>query len=54
MTTLLPLAPFAVLLLVPPDLSAMPPDVAMLGESVKGGGGAAGIRCGGPWRRRAR
>ena len=44
MTTLLPLAPFAVLLLFPPDLSALPPDVGTLGESVRGGGGGAGIR----------
>ena len=39
--SLFPLAPLAVLLLVPADLAALPPDVVTLGDSVKGGGGGA-------------
>ena len=44
MRSLGPLASLAVLLLVPADLKAMPPDEVALGEAPKGGGGASGIR----------
>jgi len=41
---LAPLAPLAMLLAMPTDLSARPPDVATFGESVKSGTGVSGIR----------
>ncbi|HET8646461.1 MAG TPA: thioredoxin family protein [Vicinamibacteria bacterium] len=44
MSALGPLASLAMLLAVPADLTAMPPDMAALGESVKTGTGASGIR----------
>ena len=44
MSKVLPLGPLAVLLLVAPDVTALPPDMGHLGESAKAGGGGPGIR----------
>jgi thioredoxin-like negative regulator of GroEL len=38
------MAPLAMLLAMPADLAGMPPDMGLLGESVKSGAGSSGIR----------
>jgi thioredoxin-like negative regulator of GroEL len=43
-TVLLPLAPLAVMLITPPDLTAMPPDLGLMGEPSHGGGSSSAIK----------